>query len=200
MIRSITYLVIITAVAGFLTLGCKQQDSATDTADTKTGTETTTTTETDTGSSSQTEPETPEDTARQTPDETAETETGQDEQIKVTEWKEATPEEVKENMQRRRKEFIDHQMSEGLYTGIEEGPTVKVYVADSFHDLEEADQIRNIQIIYAYYNSVNPDVETVIAYDQKTSSEIMKVDSESFSEKKEKIKKKKKKKDVDEAQ
>lgn len=199
MIRSVSYVIVITAVAGLLTLGCKQQDSATNTKDTKTATEATTSNkETDTGSSRQTEPKTTQDTAGRAPDETAGTESGQAEQTKAAEWKEGTPEQKKKNIERQRKELIDKQTSEGLYTGIEEdGPTVKVYVADSFHDLNKRDRRFNIKNIYAYYHSVNPDVDTVIAYDQNTGREIMKINAESFIKKQ---KKKKKKKGADEAQ
>ena len=169
MIRTVMFLVLITAVAGFLTIGCKQDSGK----DTKVDSEKAATTETagnkDKGSGA--EPE------------TSAAETGSEENRVATapEWKEADPETRLRSIQRQRKELIDRELADGTFTKIDTtDSTVNVYVADKFHDLKKRVRKLSVQNVYAYYTSENPDIKTVNVYDEQTGRQIVEISKEGY--------------------
>lgn len=181
MIRSIMFLVLITAVAGFLTISCKQDSGK----DTEIDSEKTATTETggDKDKGSEAEPETPDDTGDRT---AVDTGSDEDKAAAAPEWKEASPEAKLVSIQRQRKEVIDNFLADGIFIKIDTtDDTVNAYVGDKFHDLKKREQRFSVQNVYAYYTAENPEIQTVNVYDEQTGKQISEISAKGYKKIKE---------------
>ena len=186
MIRNIMFLVLITAVAGFLTISCKQDTGE----DAKVETEKTVTADTDaaqTPTDTDTETkEAPADTGGDE-DKSADTEPAADTSGGDTtpaprrEWKKADPEARKARILEQSKAMVDKDLSDGVFTKIDtSGDTVNAYVGDKYHDMKKRPQQFKVRNLYHYYTQTNPVIKILKVYDEQTGREIIEVTPEGF--------------------
>ena len=199
MIRNIMFLVIITAVAGFLTISCKQDTGE----DTKVETENTVTADTDTKEApadtdaaqtpadtggdedkpADSEPAVPKDAGKQPAADTSGDDTTP---ARRREWKRpdreaknARTREHNARMLEQSKEMVDKDLSDGVFSKIDtSGDTVNAYVGDKFHDMEKRPQYFKVRNLYNYYTETNPEIKILKVYDEQTGREIIEVTSE----------------------
>ncbi len=155
MIRSIMFLVLITAVAGFLTISCKQDSGK----DTEIDSEKTATTET--GSDENKAATAPELKEAKLEAKLASIQRHRKEVIDNT--------------------LADGTFTKIDTTD----DTVNAYVGDKYHDLKKRQQRFSIQNVYAYYTTENPDIKTVNVYDEQTGKQIAEMSAKGFKKIKE---------------
>ena len=178
MIRNIMFLVLITAVAGFLTISCKQDTRE----DAKIETEKTVTADTDAkGTPTDTDTETKEVPAATGSDKDKPADTSGDDTTPARrrEWKRPGHEARKARMLEQSKEMVDKDLSDGVFSKIDtSGDTVNAYVGDKFHDMEKRPQHFKVRNLYNYYTETNPEIKILKVYDEQTGREIIEVTSE----------------------